>query len=85
MELEDCKAMKNQDWIELLSEANAAKGDKVPEGFYPMAHWLNEFRIGETTWRRHVPVFIESGKFTVGYYRIIKDGRAVKVPFWKRK
>lgn len=74
---------EKEKWLQLLQSAVAAKADEVPEDFKPIEHWLKEYRISENTWLRRIPIFIESGKFVRGEYRILKNGRLVKRPFWK--
>jgi hypothetical protein len=74
------------DWIELLSEANASRVDKIPAGYKSMGKWLEEFEISETTWRRRIPILEESGAMVRGHFRVIEgDGRAIKRVFWKKK
>lgn len=79
--------MKKQDWITLLHEANVGpKPDKIPSGYKSMKEWLEEFEIGETQWRRKIPILEEKGQMIVGHYKALGiDGRLVKRKFWKRK
>lgn len=75
-----------RDWIALLEQANALKGDTVPKGFRPLDEWLEEFEIGETTWRRRIPILEERGVMVRGYFKTItKSGQLQRKPFWKRK
>ena len=75
------------DWIALLEKANAAPiGDTIPPGFKPMEHWLKEFGIGETTWRRKIPILEQQGIMVRQDFRVLsRDNKAVKKPFWKKK
>ena len=78
--------MANNDWLKLLSEANARKADKVPPGYKLKADWLKEFRISAATFERNIPVLVENGTFIVGYYRRINNaGALVKMKHFKKK
>lgn len=75
---------KNNDWLKLLQSANISKGDKIPKGFLPLAHWLSTFEISRATWERNAPELEKAGKFTREYFKVVGiDGRAIKRPFWK--
>lgn len=75
----------NTDWAKLLQKANSARVDEIPKGFRPMDDWLKEFDVGESTWRRHIPILEKQGEMTRGYYRVeLPNGKTFKRVFWKR-
>lgn len=74
------------DWITLLQRANVRRGDEIPKGFYPVEHWLEEFEISESTWKRYSDKLEKQGVFVREYFRVSdRSGRVLKKPFWRRK
>ena len=71
------------DWIELLQAANISTSETPAKGYRPMSEWLEEFEIGETTWRRKIPLLEQQGVMVKGFYRIHENGRTTRKPFWK--
>lgn len=71
-------------WAQLLSSALIQQPDKIPEGYKSLEQISVEQSICERTLRDKLPILVEQGKLTIGYFRVISsNNRTHKKPFWK--
>lgn len=74
------------DWVTLLQEARRNGADRIPPGYMTKAEVMDKFGISRDQFVRQMPIMLEAGKFTVGFYRRVDSaGRLIKMKHFKKK